>query len=314
MIWSWYKALKAKGIVGMNQRNADYVSRYNPRKFYPLVDNKLLTKQLALQANISVPELYGVVEIERQIVSLPALLDRYDDFVIKPAQGCGGDGILVITGKINERYRKSSGQLMESREVLHHVSNILSGVYSLGGHADKALIEYRVKSDPIFKTVNYNGVPDIRMLVFQGYPVMAMVRLPTQLSDSKANLHQGAVGAGIDIVSGITTCGVFKEHIVTEHPDTGASIIGIPIPQWNNILALSARCYELTQMGYIGVDIVLDETYGPLVLELNARPGLAIQIANQQGLESRLNIVKEEVMMAQLSLAQRLAFVKERFR
>ena len=47
------------------------------------------------------------------------------------------------------------------------------------------------------------------------------------------------------------------------------------------------KCCRLShalQLGYVGVDIVLDANYGPMVLEANARPGLNIQIANNQGL------------------------------
>ena len=78
------------------------------------------------------PKLYGVIEIERQIRNLPELLRPYQDFVIKPAQGSGGDGIVVISGRRKERYRKISGQLIGQEALDHHVSNILSGLYSFG--------------------------------------------------------------------------------------------------------------------------------------------------------------------------------------
>jgi uncharacterized protein with transglutaminase domain/putative polysaccharide biosynthesis protein len=39
--------------------------------------------------------------------------------------------------------------------------------------------------------------------------------------------------------------------------------------------------------------IVLDARKGPLILELNARPGLAIQIANGHGLQSRVHLVNQ---------------------
>ncbi len=72
------------------------------------------------------------------------------------------------------------------------------------------------------------------------------------------------------------------------HPDTGGLIAGLEIPHWDQILALTARCHDLVGLGYIGVDIVLDRTLGPLMLEINARPGLSIQLANRQGLLPRL--------------------------
>jgi glutathione synthase/RimK-type ligase-like ATP-grasp enzyme len=70
--------------------------RYNPRRLYPLVDDKLRTKELALRAGIAVPELYVVVEIEKQVRHLHERIRAHSEFVIKPARGSGGDGILVI--------------------------------------------------------------------------------------------------------------------------------------------------------------------------------------------------------------------------
>jgi alpha-L-glutamate ligase-like protein len=142
---------------------------------------------------------------------------------------------------------------------------------------------------------------------------MSMVRLPTRGSRGKANLHQGAVGAGIDLATGITLDGVISTEVVTHHPDTTHAIAGLRVPEWDTILDISARCYELTGLGYIGVDVVLDRDLGPLVLELNARPGLAIQIANRQGLLRRLKICDARADF-QASPAERIDFAKREFR
>ena len=156
------------------------------------------------------------------------------------------------------------------------------------------MIEYKVIFDPIFESVGYKGVPDIRIIVFLGVPIMSMVRLPTRRSNGKANLHQGAIGAGIDLGTGTTLSGVMDNDIVTEHPETLKSSVGLQIPYWNDLLQLASRCYNLTGLGYLGVDIVLDKVRGPLLLELNARPGLNIQIANMAGLLPRLNLVEQK--------------------
>jgi alpha-L-glutamate ligase-like protein len=312
MILNLARRLREKGVLGMNRRNADYTLRYNPRCLYPLVDDKLRTKQLAESAGMAVPELYGVVEIERQVASLPALLHGHSDFVIKPARGSGGNGIVVIDGRSRDRYRKASGMLMDEAEISHHVFNILSGMYSLGGYQDKALIEYRVQFVPVFERITHLGVPDIRIIVFLGVPVMSMVRLPTRMSGGKANLHQGAIGAGIDIATGQTLTAVLRNDIVTEHPDTGNEVTGIQVPYWDRLLELAASCYELTGLGYVGVDIVLDRERGPLILEINARPGLNIQIANGSGLLPRLRSV--ELARQELGdTPQRVLFAKHHF-
>jgi alpha-L-glutamate ligase-like protein len=306
------RGLRARGVMGMNRRNCDYTLMYNPRRLYPLVDDKLQTKHLAEAAGIAVPPLYGAVEAEWQIRHLGRLLENHPEFVIKPAHGSGGDGILVIDGRRKGLYHKANGAILSEAELKYHVSNVLSGMYSLGGHPDQALVEYRVRFGGAFATISYQGVPDIRIIVFLGVPVMAMTRLPTQLSDGKANLHQGAIGAGIDIASGLTVSAVWQNQPVMEHTDTGESLLGFQVPYWDQLLDIAARCYELTGLGYLGVDLVLDRTLGPLMLEMNARPGLNIQIANKAGLLPRLERVKS-CGQAFASSSERVAFAKQQF-
>ena len=269
------------GILGLNHRNAVYTLGYNQRMYYPLVDDKAQTKIRCQKSGVSVPELYGVIEIERQIRDLPSMIENKSEFVIKPAHGSGGDGILIIKGKMKDKYRKANGTLITETKLTHHVSNVLSGMYSLGGAADVALIEYCVDFAPVFEAISYQGVPDIRIIVFLGVPVMSMVRLPTRMSDGKANLHQGAMGVGVDLAVGKTLTAVLLNDVVMEHPDTGNKVTGISIPDWRNLLHLASKCYDIFNLGYLGVDIVLDKEKGPLLLEVNARPGLNIQIANR---------------------------------
>lgn len=309
------RRLRAKGLVGIGQRNAEFVLAYNPRRNYPRVDDKLITKRLAIEAGLPVPELYAVVREEHEIEELHEKIASKDQFVVKPAHGSGGDGILVITGRRGGKYRRSNGAFISRGEFDHHLSNMLSGLFSLGGHPDHVLVEYCVQFDPIFDNVSYKGVPDVRIIVFLGYPVMAMIRLPTRMSDGKANLHQGAIGVGIDIPTGMTRRGVWGNEPVREHPDTEHSIVGLEIPRWDELLMIASRAYELSGLGYVGVDIVLDRRHGPMILELNARPGLAIQIANGNGLLHRLQPIRELEASGQLAKTaeERVAFAKARF-
>ena len=304
--------LKQAGVLGMNRRNSEFTLPYNARRLMPLVDDKLLTKRLARQAGIPVPELYAVVEIQYQIRGLHEALSPYPDFVIKPARGSGGNGIVVITGRSNGMYRKVNGALLRRDDIEHHVSDILGGIYSLGGYADKALVEYRVEFDPVFEAISYQGVPDVRIIVFLGVPVMAMVRLPTRASEGKANLHQGAIGAGVDMASGRTLTAVWRNEVVTKHPDTGNPVSGVLVPHWSRLLHIAARCYEMTGLGYQGVDLVLDGNRGPMMLEINARPGLNIQIANSAGLLPRLQRVQAQADGPQ-DIEARIAFCQSEF-
>lgn len=312
-MWSMYRRLRQQGVLSINQRNSDFVLRYNQRKLYPLVDDKLKTKRLALQADIAVPPLYTLIETEHQIKKITDILESWTDFVIKPARGAGGDGIIVITDKVFNRYRQINGRLLTTQEISYHLSCLLSGAYSLGGHADYALIERRIVVDPVFATVSHEGVPDIRIITLLGYPAMAMVRLPTRLSGGKANLHQGAIGVGVNMGSGLTRGGVFHNDAIDYHPDTMNPIVGIQVPCWDKILEIAASCYELTGLGYLGVDIVLDKDLGPVMLELNARPGLNIQIANREGGLKRYRTIEARARLGRESISERVAFSKRHF-
>lgn len=305
--------LRDIGVLGMNRRNLEYIFNYNPRHYYPLVDDKLQTKHLAERAGIAIPALYRVIEMQHQVRQLASLLEPYPDFVIKPAHGSGGDGIVVIEQHHEQRYRKVNGETVSLHELQHHISSILGGLYSLGGQTDFALIEYRIQFDPVFAAITYQGVPDVRIIVFEGVPVMAMLRLPTRQSQGKANLHQGAIGVGIDIVNGQTTSGVYANQTIDEHPETGHTLRGVSVPHWETMLLTAARCFELTKLGYVGADFVLDKDKGPLLLELNARPGLNIQIANRAGLLPRLHQV-QAVAASALSPEQRVAFARQDMR
>jgi len=305
--------LRKRGIVGMNMRNVVYIGQNNKRKFYPRVDDKLQTKVLAEEAGIAVPRLIGVARFQSHTKGLKDFLAREQTFVIKPAKGSGGKGILVITGRDGEDYLKPSGAKVNDQGIRRHVSNILSGLFSLGGKPDVAMIEELVNFSEVFDGFSFEGVPDIRIIVYKGYPVMAMTRLSTRESDGKANLHQGAVGVGIDIGKGHALNAVQHGRPVEIHPDTGRNLKELIVPDWSTFLELAARSYEITELGYLGADIVLDKEKGPLILELNARPGLAIQVANNHGLISRVKQVNEELKKCHRTPAERVTFSMQNF-
>ena len=311
---SWISpfSLKRKGILGMNRRNVAYISRYNDRRQFPLVDDKLKTKTLAEEAGLAVPNLIGVVETQHEIEQIEEKISELSEFVAKPAQGSGGKGILVVTGKEGDDFRKASGDLISITDIKRHLTNTLSGLHSLGGRNDIAFLEELVKVSPYFDNISHEGVPDIRLIAFKGFPVMGMLRLATKSSDGKANLHQGAIGVGLDIATGQAIQAVQHNQLVTHHPDTGALLAEIAVPNWPELLLLAARCYEATELGYLGCDIVIDRQRGPLILELNARPGLSIQLANNTGLLPRLTHI-EGKNTRKMSIEERVDYAREQF-
>ena len=285
--------LKELGIIGMNDRNINLIAEYNPRRLYPLVDNKLKTKLLAAEKGVATPNLIAAFRSQHDLKHLADVVGRHRGFAMKPAKGSGGKGILVIAEQHEDQFLKSNGQPLDLDDVTRHASNILSGLYSLGGTPDVAVVEELIRPHRDYHDLSVEGVPDIRVIVYRGFPVMAMMRLSTRASDGKANLHQGAVGLGLSLPDGRPVNAIQFDRNIVEHPDTGANLMAVRIPRWVGLLELAARSADATGLGYLGADIVVDRDRGPLLLELNARPGLAVQIANRQGLAPRIKAINE---------------------
>ena len=282
--WVWPRQLRKHGVLGINRRNLNYLSPLNARSLYRLVDDKILTKAICMEQGIPAPETYAIIERFGDLRNLPGIISRRQEFVVKPARGSGGRGVLVIVGGNHDLFETAQGQIISVRQLRYHISTTLSGLYSLGGQSDRVIIEQRIVPHPVFEKLAVGGTPDARIIVYRGLPVMAMLRLPTQASKGRANLHQGAAGAGIDIGTGQIFGGVCRDRAIAVHPDTGVALAGAKIPYWDKMLETAKRLSEAVKMGYVGVDIVLDAREGPVVLEVNARPGLSVQIANRFGL------------------------------
>jgi alpha-L-glutamate ligase-like protein len=289
--WAWPSELQRAGIVGINRRNGQFILPVNRRAFYPRVDQKHITKGICRAAEIPVPETYALIESNGDVRRFLELSGNRPDFVIKPAAGSAGRGIMVVAQHDGREFVTSSGERFSLAHLRYHISAILSGLYSLHGQVDRALIEQRIVRHEAFAEISVGGTPDIRVVLYRCVPIMAMVRLPTRASRGKANLHQGAAGAGVDLRTGYTFGGVCMDHAIATHPDTGHSISGIQVPFWKALLQSAMKLAEGLELGYIGVDFVVDANLGPVVLEANARPGLNIQVANRRGLAPRLGFI-----------------------
>jgi alpha-L-glutamate ligase-like protein len=293
MLWllTASRRLKKLGILGMNRRNAACILDHNPRALYPIVDDKLRMHALCKQIAVPAPEVYGEISYHSQLRRLDTILEPRDDFVIKPNRGSAGRGVLVLVGRDGRHFVRHNGVVMRLDQIRQHLSDILSGMYSLGGRPDRAILQQRVRLHPVFEAVAYKGIPDIRVILYRNEPAMAMLRLPTKQSNGRANLHQGGIGTGVDLGSGVTHHAVQGNRFVECHPDTGMPVVGLRVPYWDEVLEMSRRVALEVGLGYIGVDIVVDVEQGPMLLEANARPGLAIQIANGRGLLPRLRAI-----------------------
>ncbi|MFZ2199866.1 MAG: sugar-transfer associated ATP-grasp domain-containing protein [Microgenomates group bacterium] len=288
--------MKLRDVLGLNSRNHLYTSVYNSRQGKLIANSKLLTKRTLREHKVRVPETFAVIKgmetLENfDFLKLPA------DFVVKPNNGLGGQGIVVIErqGEYAGEWIDSQGQEWGVNDLRLHIGDILAGRYSMDDVSDIAYIEERVRVPPVFEKYSYHGTPDIRVIVFNKIPIMSYVRLPTEESGGRANLFQGAAAVGIDISSGITTYGVHHAKPTEFFPGTRRKLANIQVPQWEEILETAIKASEAIGLGYMACDIVLQpdgEKTTPMILEVNAQPGLKIQIANRSGLRERLARVK----------------------
>jgi len=290
-LFAWPHELSEAGVLGINHRNLAFIQESNPRALYPRVDDKTVTKGICHANDIPVPETYAVIRRYGDVRRFAELIGDRGEFVVKPASGAAGRGIVVVAHRRGTEYETSSGRIISTGEMRYHLSTILSGLYSLGGQVDSAIVEQRIIMHPTMARIAVGGTPDVRVILYRHVPVMAMVRLPTIQSEGRANLHQGAAAAAVHLVTGRTFGGVCNNHMITRHPDTGELIGGLEIHGWRDLLAAAMKLSDALEMGYIGVDFVIDAKIGPVVLEANARPGLAIQVAHRSGILPRLRLI-----------------------
>jgi alpha-L-glutamate ligase-like protein len=281
-------------VLGINRRNVDYINRLNAREHFVLVDDKLAAKRILGEQGFPTPRLLAAAESVIEMPGLVATLSRNDTFALKPARGSGGAGIVIVKGRTGGRWDAAGGERWGLDEFRAHVNEILYGVYAVDNTIDSAFAEELVTPHPCFASLTDAGVPDIRVLVYRGRPAVAMTRIPTSRSKGKANLHSGGFAVGIELASGRTTRGSYRGRPITAHPESRAPLRGIRIPGWNTILDISSRLFQHFPLGLMGVDFAIDAHHGPLVLELNARPGLEIQNVTGIGLRALLESEKEE--------------------
>lgn len=279
--WEGARA-RAATVLSMNRRNLHYIYTRNQRKHFPLADDKLLAKEVLVAAGVRMPETYRTYSYFYELGKLESDLDVYHDFVIKPAQGSGGNGIIVIVGRSGRDWLGISGKIYTLYDLQKHISDIIFGIFSFD-LGDSAIIESRIVQHAEMQELSPLGLADVRVIMCDDRPVMSMTRIPTRQSDGKANLHQGALGVAIDIASGSTTHGRFLGEPIDKHPDSGIHLIGRTLPYWPEIIELAQLAARAVPLKYLGVDISISPD-GPQLLEINVRPGLEIQNVNERGM------------------------------
>lgn len=286
--------LKTNEILGMNARNRLYTSQ-NSAAARKVCHSKFATKKLMQAKGINVAKIIATIS-DHEALNNFDWQQLHDNFVIKPSNGSGGKGIVVFTQqKDKQTFLDTMGHTWTQEEIFLHCMDILEGKYtSHPGALTSVIIEERVAIHPQFAKLSYHGTPDVRVIIYNSIPVMAMLRLPTKESEGRANLHQGAIGVGIDLATGITTGAITSGGIpIKYYPDTKKKLNGFVVPYWHDVLLTAVKAAKVAQLTYGGIDLFIDKEKGPLVVELNTSPGLSIQLANDKGLKRRLERVSD---------------------
>jgi len=88
-----------------------------------------------------------------------------------------------------------------------------------------------------------------------------------------------------------TTLHRLSSTVSVKH-SSSLKLSGIQIPDWDRMMELAIQVQEHIPLGLMAVDFLIDPAKGPLIVELTARPGMGIQIANQAGLRRRIERVE----------------------
>lgn len=268
------------------------IDRYNPKELMETLD-KVEEKVRLREAGVPIPETFMIIETEEDLERFSKWMKESDGrFVVKPTKGHGGSGVLVVHGKAAKRYILTSGKGVEEDHIVRHTRRILEGVYTRN-EPDRALIEERLVISRKLRELQTQGLLDIRVVAFKGFPIMAMTRLPTKVSGGRANIHLGAIGAGISISEGRIISATYLRRNIKRHPSSGRTLVGFKFNMWEEILEKAAEAASCIGMGFVGVDLTLAEGKGVVVIEVNKRPGLEIQNANSAGMKRRIRWVEK---------------------
>lgn len=273
-------------LLGINARNRKLVQKLNPPELIATANDKILSKTLLAGAGVRVPKTLAIVQDVWDLQAIKRQLPHWFSFVIKPARGARGQGILVVQGRQGEDFCTAGDRIMTAEQLSAHMRTIIAGEFSVSDYRDEVLIESLVHPTDFYRELAAGGLCDIRVILVNGELLAAMLRVPTCESGGKANLHRGGIALPIDLQTGVTGPG-YRQGVRIADSESGARFAGRRIPNWSRIVELARASQRAIPLGFVGVDIAEDAAEGPVVLEVNARPGLEIQNVQGSGFAAR---------------------------
>lgn len=285
---------KARDILGMNARQLIY-GKLNSATARQFCASKYATKVLLENKHIPTAKIFAILTTYEDVNQFEwEHLEK--NFVIKPTNGNAGKGVVIFKTQQSDKQHwvDTLGKVWSLDEIKFHCFDILEGQYSTYGVNHHVIVEERVPIHGTFYKYTTKGTPDVRVIVFNHVPIMSYIRIPTEESGGRANLDQGAIGVGIDMATGVTTHAIIGKGTPIQYlPGTKKKLSGFRIPHWKDVLTIAVKTADAAGLMYCAIDLFIHEEQGPMVVELNANPGLSIQIANRAGLRRRLERVQD---------------------
>jgi hypothetical protein len=299
-------------ILGMNKRNNTYITEFNPKKGIRLANNKIQTKKFLTQRGIPVPQTIAHIKTRQERLYFDFSKITHTTFVIKPNKWSKGSGIFIIKEMRLRKDYQPTQQVQETGEKTFwdrfNIFNqnfdavydswyeffvgstwiseqnlkekclwIFDGSYSSNNKSDTILLEDRLLPGIGFTEFCEYGLADMRVIIFNLVPMIAMLRMPTKESWGKANLAQGGIWLGLDIITWKINSLYRKwKSYTSEFPPEWQHFKGKTIPYRKEIIQYSANAQYFVNIGYLGMDWVITQKW-PKLLEINARSWLEIQ-------------------------------------
>lgn len=230
----------------------------------------------------TIPHVLAPAELEKLLVP--------GEYFVKPSNGSHGKGTFSLSVTPSGP-RWSGGNSGSFADLARYCDAALQFTRAL-------IVQPKLSNHHVIKNITQSkGLSTIRVVTIrkagQIEVIAGAVRIVVGESDVD-NFSHGASGnlvAGVDVESGkmITSIGSKSKtwpamKDVPVHPQSGASIMGVQLPYWPEVLELVKRAHaSITGLHTVGWDVAILET-GPVIVEANWRYDIDIlQVAYKKG-------------------------------
>ena len=231
---------------------------------------------------VRVPHMFAYIIHGRYIdtdtgkeVDIISILKEKGKLIAKPTNSPGGGKGIHSLEYVDDRFYLDF-EYIEHAELLEKLKTY-----------ERYIIVESISSAKYSKEIYSRSANSIRIITAMNEEksdadiLLAAHRFGTERSKYVDNIASGGVFALVDEDTGRigkAKCILFPNESFSVHPDTGAKIEGIYIPDFKSIVDELLRVHKcFPYYDFFAWDVVLDETNKPVILEINRGSGLEFQ-------------------------------------